>query len=199
MYALSRHRFNEAINLLQEALRDDPYSPWLNARLAWAFHLGGEAAKSLAQAERTLDLFPDHDSSNAYGSIILTFNGLADRALAVAENMVRRSPYFDVGSAVYAYALVRTNRADEAQAILERLQWLSHERFVLSSFTPAVSVALGDLDGAIFDLQAAAEARCPWIFQMLADPRLEPLRTRPEFTAMLKTLDRMEKSAQEGR
>jgi DNA-binding winged helix-turn-helix (wHTH) protein len=81
LFALSRHRFIEAIGLLTEALHVDPYSPWLNARLAWAYHLSGEAAKSLAQAEHALDIFPGHESTNIYGSIILAFNGQADEPL----------------------------------------------------------------------------------------------------------------------
>jgi hypothetical protein len=86
-------------------------------------------------------------------------------------------------------------KREEAQAILERLQWLSRERFVPSSFTSAICVALGDLDGAIEALQTASDARCPWFFQMLADPRLKPLHGRAEFDRMKTVLDRMESSA----
>jgi len=195
MFALSRHRFLEAIELITDALRVDPYSPWLNARLAWAYHLSGERGKSLAQAEHVLEMFPDHESGNVYGAMILAFNDHADRAVAVAENLVRKSPYLDIGTSLYAYALARTDREEEARSMLERLQWLSRERFVLSCFTAAVCVALGDPEGAIAELQTAAEARCPWLFQMLADPRIETLRDRPEFGRMLKVLERMEAAA----
>lgn len=195
MLALSRHRFHEAIDIIQDALHIDPYSPWLNARLAWAYHLSGEADKSVEQAEHALQLFPDHECSNVYGTIVLAFNGRADRAVGVAESLVRRSPHFDMGTAVYAYALAQVGRIEDARSILERLQWLSRERFVLSSFTPAVSLALGDPEGAIADLQGAAEARCPWFFQMLADPRLAELRAHPEYAKMLKMLERMEGTA----
>ena len=195
MLALSRHRFVEAIELLSDALHVDPYSPWLNARLAWTYHLAGEVSKSVAQAEQALELFPDHESSNAYGAIILAFNGKTDAAIAIAENLMRRSPHLDLGVAVYAYALARGGRHDEARSVLERLQWLSRERFVLSSFTPAVHVALGDFDSAIAELQSAADVRCPWFFQVLADPRIEPLRSHPEFVKLLKVLERMENAA----
>ena len=85
---------------------------------------------------------------------------------------------------VHAYALACAGRKDEARAILERLQWLSRERFLLNSFNPAVHVALGDLDAAIEELRTANETRCPWFFQMLADPRLKPLHGHPEFEQM---------------
>lgn len=195
IFALSRHRFAEAIEMLTEQRRTDPYSPWLNARLGWAYHLAGESANSVAQATHALDLFPEHEGSNIYGAIILAFNGKPEQAIAISESLVRRSPSFDLASAIYAYALAKGGRPDEARSILERLQWLSRERFVLSSFTAAVYVALGD-PGAIEELQAAAETRCPWFFQMLADPRIESLRSHPEFLRMMKTLERMENAAE---
>jgi DNA-binding winged helix-turn-helix (wHTH) protein/tetratricopeptide (TPR) repeat protein len=196
MFALSRHRFSEAIGMLTEALQTDLYSPWLNARLAWAYHLTGAREKSVKQAEHALELFPDHEGTIIYGSIVLAFNRKQARAIAAAENLARRQPYSDLGTAAYAYTLACGGREDDARSILERLQWLSRERFVLSSFTPAICIALGDPDGAITELQAAAEARCPWFFQMLADPRLEPLRTHPEFAKMLRILERMEAAAE---
>ena len=199
LFALSRHRFVEAIELLIEALHVDPYSPWLNARLAWAYHLSGEAAMAVAQAEHALDIFPGHESTNIYGSIILAFNGHADRAIAVAENLVRQFPYFDPGTAVYGYALARAGRTDEARSILERLQWLSRERFVLNSFTAPICVALGDTEGAIAEMHTAAESRCPWFFQMLADPRLQSLRSHPQFASWHGILERMESDAEKKR
>lgn len=195
MFALSRHRFVEAIELIREALRTDPYSPWLSSRLGWAYHLSGEREKSLAQAEHALELFPEHESTNVYGTMILAFNGKAERAVVVAENLVRKSPHLDMGSALYAYAVAKAGREEEARSMLERLQWLSRERFVLTSFTAAVCVALGEKESGVAELQAAAEARCPWLFQMLADPRIEPIRDRAEVVRMERVLERMEASA----
>ena len=196
MFALSRRRFLEAIELIREALRTDPYSPWLNARLAWAYHLSGEREKSVTQAEHALELFPEHESTSVFGTMILAFNGKPDQAVAVAENLVRKSPHLDIGSALYAYAVALAGREQEARSMLERLQWLSRERFVLTSFTAAVCLALGELDSAVAELQAASDARCPWLFQMLADPRIEPIRDRAEIVSMEKLLERMEATAE---
>lgn len=196
MFALSRHQFVDAIELITDALRTDPYSPWLKARLAWAYHLSREYGKSVEQAEHALELFPEHESVNVYAAIILAFNGKPERAVDVSENLVRRSPYLDIGSSVYAYALAQAGRLQEARSMLERLQWLGRERFVLTSFTAAVCVVLGHLDDAVAELEAAAEARCPWLFQMLADPRLEPIRGRQEIVRIEKVLERMEAVAE---
>jgi DNA-binding winged helix-turn-helix (wHTH) protein/tetratricopeptide (TPR) repeat protein len=195
MFALSRHRFDEAIGLLRAAIQLDPYSPWLHARLAWALHLDGQAAASVEKVEHCLELFPAHEGTGLYGTMILAFNGETARAAGLAQALSQRLPHFDIATSVNAYALACEGRADEARAILERLQWLSRERFVIGSFTPAVWVALGDLDAALAELRSAEEARCPWFFQMLADPRLSALHGHPEFERMRATLTRMEEEA----
>ncbi|HEY1987389.1 MAG TPA: winged helix-turn-helix domain-containing protein [Terracidiphilus sp.] len=194
MFAVSRHRFDEALEWLRAALAVDPYAPWLHARLAWTHHLAGDAQKSVEQIEKSLNLFPDHESNRLYGSVILAYNGYAARAAELAEELARRTPYFDIATAVRAYALARDEHRDEAHSLLERLQWLSRGRFVLSSFTAAAYAELGDEQGAIDELLAADRTRCPWFFQTLADPRLKSLRGHSQFKKMLAALNEMEAS-----
>jgi len=196
-FALSRHRFAEAIALLRAAIQLDPCSPWLQSCLAWALHLDGQATKSVELVRHLLSLFPEHEFTNLYGALILAYNGEPARATQLALDLERRRPFFDLATAVHAYALARAGRKDEAHAILERLQWLNRERFILSSFTPAVYVALDEMDAALAELRVAEQARCPWFFQMLADPRLEALHGHPEFEQMQAILPAMEAAAEE--
>jgi DNA-binding winged helix-turn-helix (wHTH) protein/tetratricopeptide (TPR) repeat protein len=195
MFSLSRCRYAEAIAMLRAALQQDPFAPWLHSRLAWAYHLSGQAEESVRAINQALELFPDHEGAILYGSVILAFNGEAARAADLAHGIVKLSPYFDIPSAVYAYALACDGRSAEARAVLDRSQWLSRERFVLNSFNAAVYVALGDLDSAIAELEVSNQIRCPWFFQLLADPRLKLLRVRPEFIEMQSILPRMEAAA----
>jgi DNA-binding winged helix-turn-helix (wHTH) protein/tetratricopeptide (TPR) repeat protein len=197
MFAVSRHRFGEAIGLLRGAIRLDPYSPWLQGRLAWTLHLDGQADESVELIKKAISLFPEHEFIGFYGALILGYNGEAARAVEVAQDLALRLPHFDLAAAAHAYTLACAGRKDEARVILERLQWLSRERFLLNSFTPAVLVALGDLEEAINELQAADQARCPWFFQMLADPRLKALHGHREFERMRATLAAMEAEATE--
>jgi TolB-like protein len=195
IFALSRHRFAEAIAQLRAAIQLDPFSPWLQNRLAWALHLDGQAAESLEQIHKSVKLFPHHEGTGLYGSAILAFNGETERGTELAEELALRLPHFDLATAAHAYTLACGDRQDEARTILERLQWLSRERYLLNSFMPAVYAALGDLDGALTELRVSNEARCPWFFQMLADPRLRPLHGHPEFERMRGILPAMEAEA----
>jgi DNA-binding winged helix-turn-helix (wHTH) protein/tetratricopeptide (TPR) repeat protein len=195
MFALSRHRFSEAIAALRAAIQLDPFSPWLHARLAWALHLAGQAAESVEVVEHAIRTFPNHESTALYGASILAFNGDPERGINLAQDLAHVHPYFDQAATVHAYALACAGRTVDASVILERLQWLGRERFVLKSFIPAVHVALGNLDAALAELSAANDSRCPWFFQMLADPRLKPLHGRPEFMELQSILTSMEHSA----
>jgi tetratricopeptide (TPR) repeat protein len=195
MFAISRHHFDEAAELMNQALEVDPYSPWLHARLAWAYHLAGKPNESMIQIEQSLKLFPQHESTSMYGALILAFNGDTRRAARLAKDLVDRTPYFDIATAVQAYALAREGDAAGARTMLERLQWLSRERFVLSSFTAGAFAALGDEENAISELRTSEKTRCPWFFQMLADPRLKSLQGHPEFERMRSTLDTLEINA----
>jgi DNA-binding winged helix-turn-helix (wHTH) protein len=192
LFALSRHRFGEAIEIQSAAIREDPYSAWLQGRLAWAYHLAGENSLSMKTALSAIEHFPGEEGPELYGAMVLAFNGESGMAVDVARDLTRRMPYYDPASAVEAYALAMAGRADEARLGLERLQWLRRERFSLNSFSPAAYVALGDHDTALAELRLADSLRCPWFFQMLADPQLRPLHTRPEYASMLDILAGME-------
>jgi tetratricopeptide (TPR) repeat protein len=197
MFALSRHHFDEALEWLRPALLADPYAPCLHSMLAWTLHLAGRQSKSMEAIENALALFPDHEEIQAFGALILSFNGQAEYGTRLAQDLVCRAPYFDLAASILAYALACNDKREEAHVVLERLQWLTRERFVLRSFLPAGFVALGALDEAIAELQAADQTRCPWFFQMLADPRLAPLRGHPDFDRMRESLEKLEYSVEE--
>ena len=198
MFLLSRCLYTECIRLLESALIEDPFSPWLHARLAWALHMAGQPEESVKQIRQGLTRFPDHIGMAIYGAIILPFNGDSATGIRLAADLAARQPYLDMASALHAYALAIDGQAAEARGILERLEWLSRERFVMRSFTPAVYTALGDFDAAISELQISADSRCPWFFQMLADPRMKPLHGRPEFEEMRNILARIEATVTSG-
>lgn len=197
MFALSRHRMEEGIEMLGSAIRHDPWSPWPNGLLIWAHHLAGRAEACVTHAVEASARFPDHTPTSIYCAVVLAHNGEVARAEKLAKETAERSPYSDLAASVHAYTLACSGREAEARDQLERLHWLSQERYVLTSHLAAVYVALGELDAAVEQLRAANRSRCPWFFQMLADPRLKPLRGHPEFQAMQQILPAMEAAAVE--
>lgn len=191
----SRHKFGEAVELLRDAIQTDPWSPWLQAALAWSLHLAGECDASVAQAKKIAELFPDYENSLFFAAMILAYNGEAQTALEAAKTLTARAPHYDLATSARAYALACAGRHDEARELLDRLHWLSGERYVLKTLNAATHVVLGETNAAFSVLRAANEARCPWFFQTLGDPRLKPLHEYPEFAELKAVLDAMETAA----
>ncbi len=194
-FAMARRRLAEAADILQAAIRVDPCSPLLQARLAWLLHLDGQHAASVDLIRTVLDQSPENESAGFYGINIFGFNGDSGRAMELAQSLTRRIPYFDLATTAQAYALAVAGRREEAHAALDQLQWMSRERYMIKTIMPLVYMELGEPDMALAELEAANERRCPWFFQVLADPRLKPLHGRPEFDALLNIATNMEAQA----
>ena len=192
LLAASRHRFDEASGLLQNALQTDPYSPWLGASLAWIYHLADDGPESVRHIQRCLEMAPDHPAPRFYGGMILAFRHDPQRAVAITSELVARGPQLDMAVAVHAYALARNGERQKAEESLERLQWLTRERYVVRSFSAAAYLALDDANAAVAELEVANRSRCPWFFQMLGDPRLRTLENRPEYRQLLAIMDEAE-------
>jgi predicted Zn-dependent protease len=190
--AAGRHHFDEASAILEHALGQDPYSPWIGASLAWMYHLAGRADESARQIRRYLEIAPGHPAPRLYGGMILAFQGDTQQAINLTSDLTRHAPHFDMALAIQAYALARHGERDRAEECLERLQWLTRERYVVRSFSAAAYLALGDADSALAELTAANENRCPWFFQMIGDPRLHELRPRAQFQQFLAIVEKME-------
>jgi DNA-binding winged helix-turn-helix (wHTH) protein/tetratricopeptide (TPR) repeat protein len=195
-FALSRHRFTEALALLRSAIDLDPFSPWLHGRLAWALHLAGEAKESLDLVHRALEQFPDDSVTCFFASIILAWNGESERAAEIARTLEARIPHLDLAIAAHAYALARSGHPDEARSALEQIEWRARERFAITGFNAAVYLELGAPYEAVQVLQTSMQSRCPWFFQILADPRLQPLHGRPEFEQLRAVFSGIEAQAE---
>ena len=188
-FALGQGRFREAISLLRSALDTDPYSPVLHGRLAWALHLAGEQHAAVKQAKRTLELFPGHSGAMFFCAIVFaaasklsdSSNDLGARATALATKLIQDSPAMEAGYATLAYAQARQGNLTEARTQLDRQQWMSRERYDMRSFHAPALVELGEFDAAIEALSTAEHQHCPWFFELLHDPRLQPLHGEPEF------------------
>jgi len=192
LFAAGRHHFDEACAILEHAISQDPYSPWIGSALAWVNHLAGRADESVRQIRRCVEMAPGHPAPNLYGGMILAFHGDTQQAVDLTSELTRHAPQFDMALAVHAYALARHGERARAEECLESMQWLTRERYVMRSFAAAAYLALGDADSALAELTAANESRCPWFFQMIGDPRLQELHNRAEFQQFVAILEQME-------
>ena len=176
-------RANQAVDSLRTAVRDEPVSLILNARLGSMQMLAGNYAEAERQLAHTDELAANYWPARLDRARILAIRGQFDSALATMGGVTERVGSY--GSGIVGYALARSGRRAEALAEVARL---SAGR--LTASTSALGVAqtygaLGDLDHAFQWLDRAYEERDWALFFCRNDPLLEPLRGDPRWAAFV--------------
>ncbi len=139
----------------------------------------------LGNTSAALDIAREMVRVDAYGAVSLALAAIFEAALGDATEALSRAersfellPESPVAGAILAYALARARRTDEARALLGST---TKSGFLIGSNTMAAPawMELGDASSAMSALEAGFAARCPWLLQMLRDPRLDALTREP--------------------
>jgi eukaryotic-like serine/threonine-protein kinase len=178
----------EAVEEMRKGLILDPlsavYSRWLGRFLLF----GGDYARAIAQAEKTIDL--DADYAYSYLDIGSAYLELGDPEAALQwlqrgqglENSVRS---YD---ATIVRALAPLGRREEADEILHRLEDESRQHYVRSEILAMGYAAVGDRDRAFAGLERAYQVRSAGLIYLHVDPGYKPLRADPRFGQLVERI-----------
>jgi eukaryotic-like serine/threonine-protein kinase len=178
----------EAVEEMRKGLILDPlsavYSRWLGRFLLF----GGDYARAIAQAEKTIDL--DADYAYSYLDIGSAYLELGDPEAALQwlqrgqglENSVRS---YD---ATIVRALAPLGRREEADEILHRLEDESRQHYVRSEILAMGYAAVGDRDRAFAGLERAFQVRSAGLIYLHVDPGYKPLRADPRFGQLVERI-----------
>jgi serine/threonine-protein kinase len=178
----------EAVEEMRKGLILDPlsavYSRWLGRFLLF----GGDYARAIAQAEKTIDL--DADYAYSYLDIGSAYLELGDPESALQwlqrgqglENSVRS---YD---AMIVRALAPLGRREEADEILHRLEDESRQHYVRSEILAMGYAAVGDRDRAFGGLERAFQVRSAGLIYLHVDPGYKPLRADPRFGQLVERI-----------
>jgi serine/threonine protein kinase/tetratricopeptide (TPR) repeat protein len=138
-------RLDEALNVMQDAVRDDPLSLGTRVTLGRVQIGAGHYDDALANCTRVLEEDPNYSFAEEICATALMFKGRTDEALVLFNNNNRA--YLNEHWIGYIYAV--TGRRADAEALAARNAHLPHR--------PAmIYAALGDKDRAFEALEALA-------------------------------------------
>ena len=184
-----RQQFTEAVEMLQAALKGDPFSPEIFNNLAMAHLQMGDVAQAEEYLMTALDLNPDYAGTR----LNLGFLHLAQSRFEVAaefiEDALETYPNNVNARNNLAVCLVRLGRFDEArrhlQLLVDRVPDVADPYFNLA----VVSVLEDDYEVAMKWIKLGAE-NCT-VLQLqkyLGDPDLDDLRVFPAFLEFINTV-----------
>ncbi|MEZ4359146.1 MAG: hypothetical protein R3B48_03125 [Kofleriaceae bacterium] len=194
-YFAIQGRHDEAIASVRRALALDPAAPEVVSDVGWYYFFARRFAEAVEWSERTLGFEPRY--AWAHRCVVLAHLELGDFVAAAAaagrEVQVRRGPEA-LRASLLAPRELRTKtwrgswqaNLAAARALHAYWRWDLDHVFGDVDNRAVARMGMGDLTGALTELERAAERHVGWLLPFLAvDPTFDPLRDDARFQALL--------------
>lgn len=178
-------RFDEARTALTRARELDPLSPSIIVSTGLVSYLSGDAPGAIAQFERALALDPGFSAAQYFLGPSLMAAGRAADAIAALEAASAGMGQSPEVLAALATVLALDGNRTRAESLLAGLVATSATRYVSPALTAMVRSGLGDMDGAVADIERAIDLRAVEVIWLDVRPVWSRLREDPRFPALI--------------
>ena len=198
-YLMQMGKFKLAKEEIEKAHQLDPLSPIINSNLGLYAYYEHRYDEAIEHCNKTLEMVPDFWVARHYRGLAFTMKGMHEQAIAefralmnspaeeaLKDEAIDEDP--EVASSL-GFAYANAGRRSEAEAILKRLRSLSQKRYVSPRYTAIISLALGDNDQAVKDLNQAYESRHPGLVLIRIDPLFDRLRAVEGFKQLVRRFE----------
>lgn len=169
----------------RRAVELDPLSAETNTWLGINLFLTRRYGEAAAQLRIAIDASPDYNYAHLFLGRVYGRMGRYPEAIAELDTAIALRGGVEAEAAlgrVYADA----GETSKATEVLGHLRAQMGDTFVSGAFLATVYVGLGQNDEAFAALEQAAEQHSYYAAWWKLDPALDPLRSDPRFTALLK-------------
>jgi TolB-like protein/Flp pilus assembly protein TadD/tRNA A-37 threonylcarbamoyl transferase component Bud32 len=185
----ARGQFEEALAEAIRATEIDPASPFNQQHLCWILYQSRRLDEALAQTPQVVEAAPDFSHVHGTYGWMLRHAARYEEAIEHGRRAVELSAETPWLVASLAATYAKAGRTREARELLQQLEETSRTRFV-SPFNLALAhLHLGERDRAFALLEEALQTRDVWLVWMLTEPQLDPLRSDPRFTALVRRMN----------
>ncbi len=181
MVYTSDGRFDEALELLNQARHVDPLWPVLAATEINVRFCRREFDCAVACGKQALELHPYLPLVRLFYALALEFAGRTEEALEQYRMAGILCPDLPWLRALEGACLAKLGRRAEARKILEELRQLRATEYVDAYYVALLYDALGDRDNAFHELERAREDNSAALPIVDVDPKMDSLRRDPRF------------------
>jgi tetratricopeptide (TPR) repeat protein len=189
-FLLPLGRVGQAVTEMQRAVDLDPLDPFYNSLLGYLLDITRQPELAITQLEHAMALDPTFFFSHWFLSIAYSHVGRLDKALIEAEkaNELSGGIPLTLGSLSGLYG--RVGRTDEARRLLEQLMTRQQSSYVPASALAWAYAGVGATDDTLSWIARSIDERDPTLVTALkAAPTYDPLRSRPEYTGLLRKIN----------
>jgi eukaryotic-like serine/threonine-protein kinase len=185
LHPLFRGELKDGLQLILEAEKLDPVAPIISYAATAAYLANDRIDDAVIEGQRTLQLDPNYFYLDSVLAAAYREKGNFPEAIALYTK-AQEATHFPSSGLAITYA--RMGRQAEAQHIFAQLLQAREKRYVSAPLIAAVSVALGDKEGAFRELERAY-AEHSGVLQWIAFlPEFRALRSDARFPNLLQRI-----------
>jgi TolB-like protein/Tfp pilus assembly protein PilF len=180
-------RFDESLKEMDEALSLDPLSMIINTNVGWILYFARRYSEAIMQLQQALEF----ESNFVSGHVKLgwVYEQLGDYEEAINQFQtalkIDNSPALE---AILGHSFALTKQKDKALKIIKHLKERSKSQYVTPYLIANIYAGLEDKENAMSWLRNAYQTRDGWIAWLNVDPKLDLLRSDPEFNKLSKSI-----------
>jgi len=186
IYLMIVGRQSESVAEIRRAQELDPLSLSINTWVGTILARSGQLDQAIAQVRKTEEMDPNFILAHFRLGSLYEEGGRYDEAISEFKEVLRLSGGKPLGASSLARVYALAGKRVEAQKGLDELIKLSQQRFVSPASIALIYIALGDKDRAFTWMEKSNDLRELNIVRLNADPRFDPLRSDPRFTAFVR-------------
>ncbi len=179
-------RAEESLRELRRAEEIDPLTPMVNVGVAWGLFVARDFQAASEQCWKVLAMEPKFGAAQHTLGLAYAHMGLAEDAIVELGNARACGGDQPAVLAGLAHAHAAAGDKGAAAAALRELEELAGRRFVSPYWLGLARTGLGDVPGALDQLERALAGRDAWLTWLKVEPRFDPLRAEPRFQALLR-------------
>lgn len=162
----------------------DPISAIISRDLARIYYYMRDYERALEECDRTIELDPHFTPAYALLGLVQELRGEFEEAAAAFQCAIQLSPRSPSLRAELGHSLALSGKGSEARRILNGIREVMEQRYVSPFHLALLFIALGEIEEGFRWLEKAFDDRCFDLISLKIDPRLDPVKTNPQFIAL---------------
>jgi adenylate cyclase len=184
-YLVAAGQVDEGLAESRRAVELDPLSSETNAFLGANLYLTRRYDEAVKQLRAAINTDPDYGYAHLFLGRVYARMGRFSEAIVELRTAMQLAPGPEPESAL-GRAYADAGDRSKATEVLDHLREQMRDTFVSAAFVATVHIGLGQVDEAFSALEEAAAQHSYYVPWWKLDPELDPLRSDPRFTALLK-------------
>ena len=182
-----QQRTDESLRQARISVELEPLLPEPQTMYSLQLHFAKHYGESLTQVQKAAELDPNYPFVSLIFGFYYTREGKSSEAIKALQKShdLFAAPW---SYARLAYGYAKAGRKAEAGAMLDTLRNQAQKVYVASDIVASVYVALGDKEKAFEYLEKGYQERAGWMVWLRVDPIWDPIRSDPQFEALLKKM-----------